>query len=913
MPRTWLAAAGIIVALAGTAKAQQSGREAADFFEKRVRPVLAEACYSCHGPDKQSAGLRVDSLQSLLNGGSGEGASIVPGKPDESPMIRAISHEDEVLKMPPKKKLSQEAIDNLSAWVKMGAPWPASPGDSKAGAASTHWAFQPIHAAPVPSLKQADRVANPIDAFLLAKLEAKGLGFALPADRRTLLRRVSFDLIGLPPTPEEIEAFVNDPDPNAYARRVEALLASPRYGERWGRHWLDVARYADTKGYVFQEERRYPYSYTYRDYVVKAFNDDKPYGEFIVEQIAADLMPGRNDPERLAAMGFLTVGRRFLNNNDDIIDDRIDVVTRGMLGLTVQCARCHDHKYDPIPSEDYYSLYGIFASSAEPGDPPLIGEAPAGAEADDYRSQRAKRERAVEDYTNTRLAEIRTDLDLRLGIYLAAALDCNFGEDRGKVEDAARASGIRPESLRWLVERWKGAFEGLAQRHPAVVGAWKSIAALPAEGFAEKVREACGEVINPAVVEALSASPAESPGEAIRRLGTLIGRSESRWLDDGPPSPAHVAGHEGLLAVLRDPQAPWAFGEDASRRLINRAERDKLQALRKQVAELDVTHPGAPPRAMVLNDKPQPYTPHVFLRGNPGRPGKQVPRRFLKLIEGEDRKAYDQGSGRLELAKAIASPSNPLTARVLVNRVWLEHFGSALLDTPSDFGTRGDPPTHPELLDWLAAAFNESGGSIKALHRLIVLSNAYQQSSEIRPEAAAIDPENRLLARANRRRLDFEALRDGLLAVAGRLDDRMGGRGITLSNAPFSTRRTIYGFIDRQDLDASYRTFDFAIPDASSPKRFSTIVPQQALYLLNSPFIAEQANALAKRAEQAGGEPADRIQAIYRRALGRAATAEEVARARSFLGVDRSGDEKLSPLAALAQVLLWTNEFLFLD
>jgi hypothetical protein len=610
-------------------------------------------------------------------------------------------------------------------------------------------------------VKKTDWVKTPIDAFVLAGLERKGLAPAPTADRRTLIRRVTLDLHGLPPTPEEVAAFEMDRSPDAYERLIDRLLASPRYGERWGRHWLDVARYADSKGYVFQEERRYPFAYTYRDYVIRAFNEDLPYDQFVLQQLAADQLPLGDDKRPLAALGFLTLGRRFLNNIHDIIDDRIDVTMRGLQGLTVGCARCHDHKFDPISQKDYYSLYGVFASSEEPKDLPLIAKPEQTAELVAFEKELAKRKAEVEKYREQHKDEI-------------------------------------------------------------------------AKG--------------------------------------------------------------------------------------NRKFRDGLRALEAKVEEWQANSPIAPPRAMVLIDKPMPQTPHVFLRGNPNNPGPEVPRQFLEVVAGEKRQPFRQGSGRLELARAIVDRKNPLTARVLVNRVWLHHFGAGLVRTPSDFGLRGDPPTHPELLDWLAATFMDNGWSIKKLHRLILLSNTYQQASSCDPRLREMDPDNRFLGRMNRQRLDFEAMRDSLLYVAGRLDTTMGGRAVELTTQPFSTRRTVYGFIDRQNLPGLFRTFDFASPDATSPQRYTTTVPQQALFLMNSPFVVEQARYFLRRADVAGqAKEEEKINRMYKIAYGRAAEADEIALGLRFLAeVKKSAEANKTtlPLSAweqYAQVLLLSNEFAFVD
>jgi hypothetical protein len=697
--------------------------------------------------------------------GSDNGAVVVPGQPDKSLLVQAIRYTGDV-QMPPKAKLPDEAIAHLTEWVKMGAPWPEE--TVKADAASlsvaevrrTHWAFQPVKKPSQPAVKHPHWVKTPIDAFVLAGLEGKGLTPSPAADRRTLIRRVTLDLHGLPPTPEEVAAFESDRSPDAYARLIDRLLASPRYGERWGRHWLDVARYADSKGYVFTDERRYPFAYTYRDYVIRSFNEDLPYDQFVLQQLAADQLPLGEDKRPLAALGYLTLGRRFLNSLPDIIDDRIDVTMRGLQAMTVGCARCHDHKFDPIPQKDYYSLYGVFASSVEPKELPLIGRPEQSEALAAFEKELAKRTAEVEKYRN----EHKDDL---------------------------------------------------------------------AKG--------------------------------------------------------------------------------------NRKFRDGLRALQKKVEQWQATSPIAPPRAMVLIDKPTPEEPHIFLRGNPRNPGPSVPRQFLEVVAGPQRQPFRQGSGRLELARAIAYRDNPLTARVLVNRIWLHHFGAGLVRTPSDFGLRGDPPTHPELLDWLAATFMHNGWSIKKLHRLIMLSNTYQQASGVDPRLLQMDPDNRLLARMNRQRLDFEAMRDSLLVVAGRLDTLMGGRAVELTTTPFTTRRTVYGFIDRQNLPGLFRTFDFASPDTSTPQRYTTTVPQQALFLMNSPFVIEQARHFLQRpdvAEQTNDEA--KIKRMYQLAYSRTAEADEIAIGLRFLGEARKNEDgkkggHLPAWEQYAQVLLLSNEFAFID
>ncbi len=735
----------------------------AEFFEKNVRPVLAANCYACHGKDTQQGGLRADSRAALLKGGD-SGTALVPGDPDKSLLVTSVQHVGK-LKMPQGGKLKDDEIAALAAWVKMGAPWPgggaavpATAGWQITDAQRKFWSFQPVKKPALPKVKDAAWAAgSSLDRFILARLEARGLAPSAPADRRTLIRRATFDLHGLPPTPAEVEAFVSDKTPTAWAKGVDRLLSSPRYGEHWGRHWLDVARYADTKGYVFEEDRRYPNAYTYRDWVVRAFNEDLPYDQFITQQLAADRLPLGDNKRPLAALGFLTVGRRFLNNPHDIADDRIDVTMRGFQGMTVSCARCHNHKFDPIPTADYYSLYGVFASSNEPGMPPIISPKEVAAP---YEAWRA------------RVGQLTTD-----------------------------EQNLVMEQIAGLRERQKK-----------------------------------GEVLPDPVKEVLQ-----------------------QFREGQRPRPDALAKIEP------------AFAAGVS---------ERLSGLRATLAELKKTPPPTPEFAMTLEDAPTPHNPHIFKRGNPNTPGDEVPRRFLEILSpAKQRAAWTNGSGRLDLARAIASKSNPLTSRVMVNRIWQHHFGFGLVRTASDFGKQGERPTQPELLDWLASSFMENGWSIKKVHRLILLSNTYRQSSDFDPARFAKDPENRLVWRMNRRRLEYESLRDSLLFASGKLDtSKVGGPSIELWSAPFPARRTIYGAIDRQNLPGILRTFDFATPDATSPGRFFTTVPQQALFLLNSPFATEQARALAARPEvTAKPDPAARVRALYRVLYNRAPDKDELA------------------------------------
>jgi hypothetical protein len=897
-----------------------------EFFEKHVRPVLAERCIRCHGAKKQMGGLRLDSRAALVRGGD-NGPVVQPGEPDKSLLIQAIRRDGEV-KMPPKTPLAPREVTDLTAWVKQGAAWPEErKSDQRAGEAwRRHWAFRPIQDPPAPAVRKQDWPRTSIDRFILSRLEERGLTSSAPADRRTLLRRVTFDLIGLPPTPEEIAAFEADRSPDAFAKVVDRLLASTHYGERWGRYWLDVARYADTKGYVLFEEEAYPWAWTYRDYVIRAFNEDLPYDRFIVQQLAADQLPLGSDRRPLTAMGFLTLGGHFLSNPHDILDDRIDVVTRGLLGLTVTCARCHDHKFDPIPTKDYYALYGVFASSVEPIDPPLFEEPPKTPAYESFRKELEKREKALADFVRGKYEKVIESAKTRVADYLLAARELR---DQPRTDDfmlITDGNDLNPAML----ARWQAYLIQSRKKHDPVLAPWHLFAALPDNDFAEKSRELCnrfstgivsGGAINPLIAKALAEKPPHSLKDVASRYGELLNSTEKLWRQlVRDAEAAHTSGPEALPEPAREELRQVFHGAGAPPKLPmslfseldlipDRPSQDQLQKLRKAVEKWRIEGAGAPPRAHVLVDSPTPYEPCVFLRGNPNNRGQAVRRHFLSAIVGAESRPFQHGSGRLELAHAIAARNNPLTARVLVNRVWLHHFGRGLVGTPSDFGLRSDPPTHPELLDHLATWFMNNGWSIKKLHRLILLSAAYQQRSDDRLDCRSLDPENALLWRMNRHRLDFEAMRDALLAVSGRLDRARGGPPVKDIQGA-SGRRTVYGFLDRLHVPGLFRNFDFPSPDASSPRRDTTTIPQQALFLMNNPFVLDCARALVRMPEIAAEKDcARRVDRLYRRLYGRGPTADEVDLAREFTG----GRMESPRWARYAQGLLMTNEFAFVD
>jgi len=941
------------IAGAAAAPARAAGRDSAgvEFFESRIRPLLIENCYECHSAagGKVKGGLRLDTRDGVLKGGD-SGAVILPGKPEQSRLIRAVRYADNDLQMPPKnKRLSTAQVADLETWVKMGAP------DPRTGAAATsadhpplsdpakvksHWAFQPVKDPPVPRVRNPQSaIRNPIDAFALAKLESRKLAPSPQADPRTLIRRLCFDLTGLPPTPAEVEEFVRESSqtretPPVYAALVDRLLASPRYGERWARHWLDVARYADTKGYLAgDEQRRYAYAYTYRDWVIRAFNEDLPWDQFIIRQLAADLaiaeskVQGSNvqNPiaqRDLAALGFVTLGRRFLNNQEDIIDDRLDAMCRGFMGLTVACARCHDHKYDPIPAKDYYSLYGVFASCSEPREKPLLGIEPPGEARKAYLAEREKRERELADFREKELAKALADVRRRTGDYLLASHELK-GSLPGRGDRALAERKLDGNTLR----RWQSWLADAAKSNDPRFAPWMAFTHLPAEGFEAKAKELAAKFasnsdgekpIHPLVAKMFAGEPPVSLRQVADRYARLLNECDAA-------TPHADPAREQLREVLRAKGAPANVPDPENDSLLEGV-RPRLRQLHAKVEEVDATHSGAPPRAMALQDNGSPFNPYVMVRGQQGNRGPEVPRQFLEVVAGPARKPFAQGSGRLEMAQAIANPRNPLTARVAVNRIWAWHFGQGLVRTPSDFGLRADPPSHPELLDWLASRFIESGWSVKQLHKLIVMSATYRQAGNDRADALAADPNNLLLWKFNRQRLDFEQMRDTLLAVAGTLDTTTGGQPVDLVKEPFATRRAVYGLIDRQNLPAMFRTFDFASPDTTSPQRFYTTVPQQALFMMNSPFVAQQAKAIVARPDFKS-HPTDAMRArfLFQVCYQRPPLPDEAGWALDFIAAQdapgrTSGDQpgstrpsSLAPWAKLAQALLLSNELMFVD
>ena len=759
------------------------------FFEARVRPILFERCYDCHGTDSDNeSGLRLDSLRAILKGGR-SGPAVVPGHPNRSLMILAIRHDPSLAAMPPKTKLPTQEIKTLAAWIKMGAPWPNSKvpvrSDSTGAvevkftaAEKSFWAFRPPQRPTVPTVQRTDWPTSPVDHFVLVMLESKGLLPASGANKRTLIRRATIDLHGVPPTPREVEEFLGDDSPNAFENLIERLLAAPRYGERWGRHWLDVARYADSNG--MDDNMFYSDAWRYRDYVIAAFNNDKPYDQFVREQVAGDLLNASNDSfdrdEALIATGFLMIGPKMLAEDDpvkqrmDIVDDQIDTIGRAFLGLTLGCARCHDHKFDPIPTADYYSLAGIFKSTR---------------------------------------------------IMLSYRVDSKWN---------TRALGSRE-----LDERLEQLERELNELDEAVV------------------------------------------------LGNFIGKDEEK------------------------------------KRLTAR-----LAAVKKEYAAI--------PRAMAVEDE-HVEDLQVFLRGNHLARGPLAPRGFPRILTGAKQEPLSKSSsGRRELAEWLTRPDHPLTARVMVNRIWQGHFGQGLVRSPDNFGRLGQRPDNQPLLDWLAIEFVNRCWSIKSMHRLMMTSSSYRMSGAHNKRSAEVDPENRLLWRMNRRRMEAEAIRDSLLAVSGQLDDSMGGPVLngnvfTILSATVlkdsewfnSNRRSVYLPVFRSGLSDMFQAFDFPDPAVVNGVRSNTTIAPQALFMMNSELMDHVVQRMALRISRAAHDDLRRIESAYELAYGRFPSPEEfiewkehIARIRRLNAADNGGANR-KVWESVCRVLLSSNEFVYIE
>ena len=941
---------------------------AAQFFETKVRPILAENCFKCHGEKKHRGDLRVDSLAAMLEGG-GRGPALVPGHPEKSLFIKAIKHDDKDLKMPEDKKLSREHIDILTQWVQMGAPWP---GAEKAGGTirkgefvitdkdREHWSFKPVKRPAIPDVKNAGWVKNPIDAFILAKLEAKGLSPTPPASKQELLRRVTYDLTGLPPTPAEVEAFLNDPAPDAYEKLVEKLLLSPRHGEKWARHWLDLVRYAETNS--FERDNPKPHVWRYRDYVIRAFNSDKPYDRFLKEQLAGDEMD-RIDGDPIIATGYYRLGLWDDEPSDpllaryDGLDDIVATTGQVMLGLTFDCARCHNHKIDPIAQKDYYRLLAFFHNinhfrNGGPTDEAVILSTPAETKAFEEQARLLDKKRNDVQSEITRIeTEFRTlygktkgeqalgtDLDdLRYKFYRNSWTNLPDFDSLKHEEGGKLPKGLFDISPRTRNEAFGFVFDGTL----VVPESGKYTFYLDSDDGSRLTVDGKAIIIYDGIHDLgnVQQKSVELPkGRLPIRLEYFQNVSGYglyvAW--SGPGFERRMLSAPDQAIVLDFNRAIRLDGQ----KLLGKERFNTYLKLKKQ---LDVLKNQTPPgdRALCVTET-GPNAPETFVlvRGNPHVKGDKVEAAFPSIFGMPDPiiptpKPGARTSGRrLVLANWITSKDNPLTARVMVNRLWQHHFGRGIVRSPNDFGFQGSRPTHPELLDWLAREFVDRGWSMRAMHRLILTSNSYRMSSRANEKAILADPVTDLFWRFDMRRLSAEEIRDSILAVSGCLNLKMygpsvypeipkevlagqsvPGRGWPVSPPEEQNRRSIYVHVKRSLLLPILESFDLAETDRTTPVRFSSTQPTQALGMLNGDFLNKQARAFATRLrKEAGPDTKAQVRLALALATSRAPHKTEVDRGVRFLqSLQSEGVSGESALDMFCLLVLNLNEFMYLD
>jgi len=932
-----LACAAGGLSLSAPAQSQPDGVE---FFEKKIRPLLAEHCYECHAADKKTkGGLALDSRAGWEKGGD-SGMTLVPGDPEASLLIKAVRYKDKQFQMPPKRKLSDAQIADFEQWVKLGAPDPRTGGPALAkreiniAEGRKHWAYQlPKKSAP-PPVKDTAWPRSDTDRFILAKLEAKVLRPAPEADPVTLVRRIYFDLTGLPPTPEQVDAFVREhqstagnSQQSAIAKLVDSLLASPHFGERWGRHWLDVVRYAESltlRGFVMKEAWRY------RDYVIASFNADKPYDRFLREQVAGDLLPHQNVAQRqqqLVATSFLVLGNTNLEEQEkkqldmDVVDEQLDVIGKAFLGQTIGCARCHDHKFDPIPTRDYYALAGILKSSKtlehsnvskwlEFPLPLPPGEDKEFAAHDKAVAQLQARIKAAKESANVAVAKKATQPN---GALTATALP-------GIIVDDTQAKKVGD----WMQSTATRTFIGDGYLHDTNDGKGAKSLTFQAEGLkAGKYEIRLAYSPGRSRADNTPVTIFSADGEKTIRLdqrpeppieGRFVSLGQFRFEQNSTGfvlvANEGTKGHVTADAVQfvpvellgENPPAPAvAATTDSGKNSKANAEEN----VKKLEAELKKLQDSGSKRPMFMSVKEEnPADTQIHIRGSVQNLGAKVPRGFLQVASyGPAPKIAEKESGRRELGDWLASRGNPLTARVFVNRTWTWLFGAGLVRSPDNFGTTGDVPTHPELLDHLAVRFMEDGWSVKKLVRELVLSRTYQQAS-VRLEGSqlaaglAADPENKLLWHANRRKLDAESIRDTLLHVSGQLDRTHGGPVLKPGTSAdygykhTDTRRSVYSPVLRNSLPELFEAFDFADPSLVVGKRSDSTVAPQALFMMNHPWVMEQSQSAAQKllAEKLADDRA-RIAHAYRLVLGRAPTDGEVTLSLKFLPAESAASE----------------------
>lgn len=918
------------------------------FFEKKIRPILVEHCGQCHSAQAQAknklkGGLLLDSREAILTGGD-SGPALVPGKAADSLLIKSMKYDDD-LKMPPKGKLPDAVLADFAKWVEMGAPDPrTNSGEKKQvgmslDAGKEFWAYKPIQKPLVPTVKATDKARSNIDRFVLATLEAKGLAPAPEADRATLLRRVYFDLIGIPPTPEQVDAFVADKSPKAYEKVVDSLLASPRFGERWGRHWLDTARYAESttlRGFVFKEAWRY------RDYIIDSFNRDMPFDRFVTEQLAGDLLPAATVEDRrrqLVATAYLALGNHNLEEQDklqlrmDVVDEQLDVISKGLLAQTITCARCHDHKFDPIPTRDYYSLAGILRNvqMLEDANVSKWIEVPLPAAGLDEATARKHEERLAA--LEARIKDLKTMAKGAPAQPMPAAV-LAVADVPGLVVDDAKAKKVGT----WTASTSNKSYIGDGYVHDGNADKGdKTITfdpAIPATGKYE-VWLAYSPGTNRA--EAVPVTVFSAEGEKtitvdMKKTPPLEGRylSLGTYRFERSGQSFVLVSNEGTKGFVTADAVTFIPADDAAARMAPpsapavKATLTPIAAateLRRVEAELKALQTNGPKvaKSMSVVEEKKIEETKIHVRGNVHNLSEDAPRGFLRVaMTGPAPTMPKNQSGRLELANWIASKSNPLTARVIVNRAWLWLFGEGIVRTVDNFGTTGELPSDPALLDHLAAKFIEDGWSMKKLIREVVLSQTYRQSSRGDAKMMTADPENRLLGRANRRRLDAECIRDAMLTVSGTMTNHAGGPSYPSTQATDynykvpSTVRSVYLPVFRNSIPDMLDAFDFANVSMTTGKRDASTVSPQALFMMNNPFVIEQAAASATRllAEKYEGDDV-RITRAYRLALGREPTAGERAVLSKFLA-DQTNDPKAAWTTAF-QALFASADFRFVN
>lgn len=889
MGAPWPESAPPIVLVASVSGAGDGGMTpGARIFLNKVRPVLEQKCFACHTSEERG-GLRLDSRERILKGG-GRGPAVIPGNPEQSLIVAALRHEREDLRMPRNAaKLSDAEIQGFVEWIQAGAEWAKTEAPiaiqrrAITKVEREFWSFRPHPVIKAPTPAKSGWAKTDIDRFVLAKLEQRGLTPTRAADKRTLIRRATYDLIGLPPTRKEVDAYLADTTAAAFLKVVDRLLASDHYGEKWGRHWLDVMRYGedDTRGLAQDGSgrERYPMAHVYRDWVVDAFNADMPYDTLVMAHLAADLMPEPRRKDLLPGLGFLGQGPWYYDLADppvaraDERHDRVDVTTRGFLGLTVGCARCHDHKYDPIGTHDYYALAGIF-NNAKYHEYPI---------ADSARAERYKKDKefikklndGMGEYMRTESDQLARVLTLQVSKYMMAALRVTGREQLPK-ERAALEARLDLETL----ERWIGFLNDPPKHYPFLAD-WQAMIAAPvgstdeAKAEAKKKGQGLADAFQRLLIDVTAEQKKlEEKNKRIIAKGTPLEEVKSIPMPNGFESffdqhqlelatmdrsrfnlylDVYASDLDNELDTFFPKPALLRFNGWGLERQLSRVSADYLASMREEVKRLQKELPDIP-FVMGVQDKPKESLEDIALhiRGSPLNLGERVPRGFPHVLQPGTPTVYGEGSGRLQLAQDIAS--QPLAARVIVNRVWGWHMGAGIVSTPSNFGFAGARPTNPELLEYLATQFVANGRSIKQLHRDIMLSAVYQMASDNDAKSAASDPENQYLWRFNRQRLEAEGIRDALLMVSGQLVDSIGGPSRELDDEK-NNRRTLYSSVSRFQPHIFLQTFDFPSPSLSAERRFATNVPLQSLYFLNSPFVLRQAQALVRRLADSSAAP----------------------------------------------------------